>query len=135
MALATLPLPVWAASPERAAIIAQHYIGTRYLFGGATPAGFDCSGLVQFAFRQAGIAVPRTVLRLRAHTSPVNPGKWRKGDLLFFALPSRTHVGIYVGSGVFIHAPSRGKRVSYAHLHSTYWLAHYTGAGRVTSLP
>jgi cell wall-associated NlpC family hydrolase len=123
--------PAWSAPAERAAAIARHYVGAPYHWGGDTPAGFDCSGLVQFVYRQAGIAVPRTVAHLRASSLPVNRNELRRGDLLFFHLPRRVHVGIYLGEGLFVHAPSRGKQVSYADFGTAYWQRHFSGAGRI----
>ena len=75
-------------------------IGKPYRFGGATPAGFDCSGLVQFSYRQAGLALPHNT-------------EARRGDLAFFDEEGKksSHVGIYLGDGRFVHAPSSGKVV------------------------
>ena len=109
---------------------AAQSIGTPYRWGGASPRGFDCSGLVHYAHRQAGIEVPRTtaaqwrraVTPRRAHLLP--------GDLLFFGLGARKqrHVGIYEGGGVFIHAPSAGKRVARASLDNPYWRDRLIGS-------
>ena len=128
--------PVSAATAEHAALLARHYVGTPYRYGGASPAGFDCSGLVQYVYAQVGVEVPRTVRRQIAVTQPVPTTELQAGDLLFFRLRNgrRLHVGIYVGNNLFVHAPSRGKRVSTDEL-TSWWQAHLTGAGRVALAP
>ena len=100
-------------------------------YGGNTPRGFDCSGLVQYAHHQAGIPVPRTARGQRRSASRVSMARLQPGDLLFFTLAgSKTsHVGVYVGDGDFIHAPSSGKRVSRATLDNPYWSRSLVGAG------
>jgi cell wall-associated NlpC family hydrolase len=122
------PAPrVEETSSARAAGVALKMVGKRYRYGGAAPAhGFDCSGLVQFSYRQAGIAVPRsTEQQLRVSRSVSRRGL-RRGDLLFFDQEGKkkSHVGIYLGEGRFVHAPSSGKQVRVDHLDSRYWKAH-----------
>jgi cell wall-associated NlpC family hydrolase len=128
--------PAWANPAQNAAVLAQQYIGTPYHYGGASPKGFDCSGLVQYVYARAGIDVPRTVLHQIADTTPVNTEELQPGDLLFFRLRNgrRLHVGIYLGENTFVHAPSRGKRVTHAEL-TPYWKARMTGAGRISTTP
>ena len=107
-------------------------IGKPYRYGGATPAGFDCSGLVFFSYRQAGVALPRqTDHQLRA-SEPISPRSLRRGDLVFFDQEGKknSHVGIYLGDGVFVHAPSSGKRVRSDRLDSPYWRKHFSEARR-----
>lgn len=113
--------------------IAASQVGIPYRYGGTNPArGFDCSGLVSFSYRQAGLRVPRTADSQYLAAQPVPPGRLRPGDLVFFALPRQKalHVGIYTGRNEFVHAPSSGKRVSYASLDDGYWRRHFIGAGR-----
>lgn len=110
--------------------VAADQIGTPYRYGGNSRRGFDCSGLVHYAHRQIGVQVPRTThqqwrgadVPRRRHLVP--------GDLLFFSLNGGKgrHVGIYEGGGVFIHAPSSGKRVSRASLDNPYWRKRMIGA-------
>lgn len=122
-----------AAAADRAAQHASRMVGRPYRFGAASPAaGFDCSGLVQFSYRQAGVALPRsTEDQLRA-SSPVPRSKLRPGDLVFFDQEGKknSHVGIYLGNGRFVHAPSSGKQVRTDRLDSPYWKRHLSEARR-----
>jgi len=116
----------------RAADAAAQMVGAPYRFGGADPAGFDCSGLVRYAYLQVGISVPRSA-KLQHRTSlPIALSEARGGDLLFFNPDGKvSHVGIYIGDGRFVHAPSTGKRVQLASLQSGYFRRFFVGAGRV----
>jgi cell wall-associated NlpC family hydrolase len=128
------PAPVAApsGSGDRAAGHAAKMVGKPYRYGGASPSGFDCSGLVQFSYRQAGVAVPRsTEAQLRA--SKLVRGSVQRGDLLFFDQEGRKngHVGIYLGNGRFVHAPSSGKRVRTDTLDSEHWKKHLSEVRRL----
>jgi murein DD-endopeptidase len=117
--------------PANAAQHALKMIGVPYRSGGASPAsGFDCSGLVQFSFRQVGVAVPRTTAQ--QHRASFRVSAPRPGDLLFFDQEGKknSHVGIYVGEGRFVHAPSPGKRVREDRLDSPYWRRHLSEVRR-----
>jgi cell wall-associated NlpC family hydrolase len=110
-------------SHPAASAAAKHYLGVPYLWGGTTPAGFDCSGLVQYAYRQVGISIPRTSRAQFAFGQFIPPSRTdllEPGDLVFFAYggdPANVHhVGMYVGGGVFIHAPGTGDHVKYSSL-------------------
>jgi cell wall-associated NlpC family hydrolase len=113
-------------------VVAEGLVGAPYRYGGRTPAGFDCSGLVYYAHRQAGIQVPRTTDGQRRRAWPVAMSDLRPGDVLFFQLDGKkvSHVGIYAGADGFIHAPSTGKSVSYASIESPFWSSRLVGAGR-----
>ena len=129
------PAPVGApgGSGERAAGHAAKMVGKPYRFGGSSPkAGFDCSGLVHFSYRQAGVAVPRTTDDQLRASRPVR-GSMRRGDLLFFDQQGKkkSHVGIYLGNGRFVHAPSSGKRVRTDTLDSKYWKKHLAEVRRL----
>ncbi|KRE36009.1 hypothetical protein ASG73_15220 [Janibacter sp. Soil728] len=89
--------------------IAKQYIGTPYVYGGSTPAGFDCSGFTQYVFAKAGKSLPRVTTAQQAAATPVSDPQ--PGDLVFFGSPSY-HVGIYLGDGMMIDAPSSGRSVS-----------------------
>lgn len=109
---------------ERAAAYAQKMIGTHYRYGGNHPSkGFDCSGLIQYSYSLAGLKVPRNTKYQFRSTRYVPPNQLRRGDLLFFNQEGKrySHVGIYIGDGKFVHAPSTGKRVRTSSLKNRYW--------------
>jgi cell wall-associated NlpC family hydrolase len=85
--------------------LARTHIGARYVYGGAGPSVFDCSGLTQYVYRQAGISIPRTTGSQLAAARPVSKASAQPGDLIFFG---SYHVGIYVGGGQIIDAPKTG---------------------------
>ncbi|HEY0635770.1 MAG TPA: C40 family peptidase [Gammaproteobacteria bacterium] len=122
-----------ASAPQRKAVsIAQQMLGKPYRYGGNTPKGFDCSGLVHYSYSKAGYPISRDSKSQIAQTITIDPRELRPGDLVFFDIGgSTTHIGIYSGNGQFIHAPSSGKRVSYASLKDTYWREHFVRAGRL----
>jgi cell wall-associated NlpC family hydrolase len=113
--------------------IAASLIGTRYQFGGADEAGFDCSGLVLYVHERVGLHIPRTAAAQQQAALPVLLRQLAPGDLVFFSSGRRhgiNHVGIYAGFGRFIHAPHAGVAVSYADLTSGYYASHLVSAGR-----
>ena len=116
---------------ERAAKIALQQVGTPYRYGGSTPRGFDCSGLVHYSYANVGKSVPRTTGGLWQELAPVNNRDMRAGDLLFFSIAGKmSHVGLYLGAGRFVHAPSSGKVVSVETLSSDYYSRSFIRAGR-----
>ena len=104
--------------------MAERYLGVRYEYGGESPSGFDCSGLVQYAYASVGIAIPRTTYSQYKVGTPVSRSELEPGDLLFFDHVG--HVGIYVGGGRFIHAPHTGTVVQFGSL--TGWYSRTTWA-------
>ena len=120
---------------DRAAASAAKMVGKPYKFGGASPAGFDCSGLVFFSYRQAGVALPHNTEQQRRLSKPVKLGELRRGDLLFFDQEGKknSHVGIYLGERRFVHAPSSGKHVRNDSLDSPYWKKHLSEARRLST--
>ena len=109
--------------------------GVPYRFGGADPAGFDCSGLVQYVFAQYGIAVPRIVEEQWQVGDKVKSSDIKPGDLLFFSTkgPGVSHVAIAVDGERFGHAPNSAGVVRVEALSSAYWGSHYLGARRINS--
>lgn len=122
-----------AASPgEKAARTALEQVGIPYRYGGNTPRGFDCSGLVQFSYSSAGINVPRTTGQLWSAAKPVDRRELRAGDLLFFSIEGKmSHVGMYLGEHRFVHAPQSGRTVSVASLESPFYREAFIRAGRI----
>jgi murein DD-endopeptidase len=112
-------------------------IGVPYRFGGATPRGFDCSGLVVYSYARAGLAgLPHSVVALEHRARPIPLDRLQPGDLLFFDLEGRkaAHVAIYLGGGAFVHAPSAGKRVERVALDHVYWGTRVRHAGRLAPI-
>jgi len=110
-------------------------IGTSYRYGGASAAGFDCSGLVVYSYAQAGIrALPHSASRLEQRSQSVALTNLVPGDLLFFRMSGRktSHVAIYVGERAFVHAPSSGKRVERVSFDHVYRGPRIRRAGRLT---
>ena len=94
--------------------IAQRYLGVPYVYGGASPSGFDCSGLTMYCYAQIGIGLSHGATDQQHASTPVPLNALQPGDLVFFGNASYSyHVGIYVGGGSMIHAPHTGAVVSY----------------------
>ncbi|WP_027500043.1 C40 family peptidase [Rhodococcus sp. UNC363MFTsu5.1] len=115
--------PAGAISPnavvshgQRALDAAQTKIGAPYVWGATGPDSFDCSGLVQWAYRQAGVSVPRTTYDQINGGTPVGKGDLQPGDVVLFY--GTEHVGLYAGGGMVVHAPTPGQSVKRAPLDS-----------------
>lgn len=122
------------SSGSGSSLVAQaaKYIGTKYVYGGTSPSGFDCSGLVQYCCRALGISVNRSAAAQYSNGTAVSRDNLRPGDLVFFSKGSRiSHVAIYAGNGQVIHAPRSGKSVCYQSLSSLCQYSNYVGARRV----
>lgn len=113
--------------------IAENLKGVPYRYGGVTPKGFDCSGLVHFAYHKAGIKIPRTTRDLYRVSRRLPIEQAKPGDLLFFKINSRklSHVGLYAGNGRFIHASTGQNRVADGSLEDPYWRDRLIGIGRL----
>ena len=108
--------------------IAEQYLGVPYVWGGASPAGFDCSGFTMYVYAQVGVSLPHNAAAQYGYGSPVSRGDLAPGDLVFF--DGLGHVGLYVGNNTFIHAPHTGDVVKFSTL--TGWYAStYVGARRL----
>ena len=106
--------------------IAAQFLGVPYVWGGTSPSGFDCSGLVQYVFARAGVSLPRVASSQQGVGTPVSRADLQPGDLVFFGSPAH-HVGIYVGDGTMINAPYTGTVVRYDSVDR----GGYSGARRV----
>jgi cell wall-associated NlpC family hydrolase len=132
------PSPAGGGVPDVATRVvgtAMTQVGVPYRYGGSSPAqGFDCSGLVFYAYGQQGIAVPRTAAQQFAAAIPVREQDLRPGDLVFFRLAGPrddvSHVGIYSGQRRFVHAPQSGRRVGEASLDDEFYRQRLAGYGR-----
>ncbi len=113
--------------------IALKQIGVPYRYGGHDPSGFDCSGLVYYAYHQRGMKIPRSTSKQFKYARTVSYPNLKYGDLLFFRISNRkvSHVGIYIGNKQFVHAPSSGKRVQISSLKNKYWNKRFITAGRI----
>lgn len=108
-------------------------VGRPYRHGGATPDGFDCSGLVQYVYREAGISLPRTTVEQLKSGRRVKRRELEPGDLLFYRFSRRPvdHVAIYLGDGQAVHAPANGRAVIVAGIDLPHWKRRYVDAVRV----
>jgi cell wall-associated NlpC family hydrolase len=116
---------------QRVAAYAQNMVGVPYKYGGKSPHGFDCSGLVYYSYGKAGITVPRTSRAQLSASQRISLHQARAGDLLFFKSHNYSHVAIYLGDDTFVHAPSTGKRVTRASIMKDYYRTHLVAVGRL----
>ncbi|MEL7537497.1 MAG: C40 family peptidase [Pseudomonadota bacterium] len=133
------PAPVVTPTPNESArstavAVALAQVGKPYRFGGASPnEGFDCSGLVWFAYRNAGVQTPRTTRAMWRELVPIGRDELLPGDLLFFNIDGKPeHVGLYIGDDRFVHAPSSGKTVTVADMSQPYYRRVWLRGARVT---
>ncbi len=108
---------------------AEKYLGVRYRFGGSDPTGFDCSGYSSYVYKKHGLLIPHSAQQQFANGKRIGIKKAKPGDLVFFRTSGWkiSHVAIYMGDYKFIHAPSRGKHVSYDDIRKEYWRKRYAG--------
>ncbi len=124
----SVPVTSSGAGHPEAAQIALRYLGVTYAWGGASPAGFDCSGLVMYVYAQLGISLPHYTVAQWGATLPISTSQMQPGDLVFF--DGLGHVGIYIGNNEFVHAPHTGTVVQISSL-GGYWASALVGARRV----
>ncbi len=141
------PLGAYLAASEKVnrpqarglASTALTYLGIKYRFGGNSPAqGFDCSGLVRYAAEKSlGLKLPRSSSEMARLGESIKKSELERGDLVFFNTRGKrfSHVGIYLGDGKFVHAPSTGSKVRVEDMNIAYWKKRYNGARRLASEP
>jgi cell wall-associated NlpC family hydrolase len=110
--------------------IAMQYLGVPYVWGGSSPSGFDCSGLVVYVFAQVGVSLPHHAASIYNYGVPVSRDQLEPGDLVFF--DGLGHMGIYIGNDQFIHAPHTGDVVKISSLNDSWYASTWVGAKRIT---
>jgi cell wall-associated NlpC family hydrolase len=131
-ASSTEPTPAAAPPPSQyggVVGVAMRYLGVPYVWGGSGPGGFDCSGLVSYAYAQVGVSLPHSSYSQYGYGSPVSKDQLEPGDLVFF--DGLGHVGIYIGGGQFVHAPHTGDVVKISSLGDSWYASTYVGARRI----
>jgi cell wall-associated NlpC family hydrolase len=109
--------------------VAMQFLGVPYVWGGASPSGFDCSGLIMYAYAQVGVSLPHHAASQYGMGSPVSKDQLQPGDLVFFN--GLGHAGIYIGGGQFIHAPHSGDVVKISSLSDSWYASTWVGARRI----
>jgi len=124
------------SSKNRVVKEAKRFLGGRYIWGGTTPKGFDCSGYVKYVYAKAGINLPRTAYQQSKVGKSVSRNRLKKGDLLFFLTDKKrhipiTHVGLYIGNDRFIHAASKREGIIISRLSKSKYNKFFVKAKRV----
>ncbi len=129
-----MPLAESGASGGSLINVATQFLGSPYRFGGNGQRGFDCSGFVRTVYSAVGVELPRSAREQFRVGRRVPTHELRPGDLVFFRTyrPHASHVGIYLGSGLFVHAATRGREVRIDSLDDDYYRKRYLGARRLS---
>lgn len=125
---------VGSATGQQIVDYAKQFLGVSYVYGGTSPSGFDCSGLVYYCYRHFGYKLNRTAAGLAYNGTAVSSSSLQAGDIVLFANGSGGyigHCGIYIGGGYFIHAPHTGDVVKISSLSDAYYSRYYAGARRI----
>ncbi len=133
--LATAAARTLPVDPSSVTATALALRGAPYTWGGATPKGFDCSGFTHYVYARHGVSIPRVAAHQYHLGDAVAARDLRPGDLVFFSTiaPGPSHVGLALGGGRFVHAPSERGRVRVDSLRARYWQRRYLGARRIAS--
>jgi cell wall-associated NlpC family hydrolase len=136
-ATVALAAPEPAIAPgNQVADLAQQYVGSRYVWGGSSPSGFDCTGFVMYVFNQFGVSLPHNEAGQLNSGQRIGADELQPGDVLVFANTYRSglsHVGIYLGEGQFVHAVDERHGVQVNNLWDGYWGPRFVGAARELS--
>lgn len=120
-----------SATADKIISVGKSKLGTPYVYGATGPNSFDCSGFTSYVFAQAGISLPRVASSQAYGGKRVAKANLQKGDLVFFnTFGGISHVGIYIGSGNFIHASSYNSGVTISSLNDSYYASRYVTAAR-----
>ncbi len=122
------PVPAADGRSRKAVTIALHYLGLPYRWGGASPAGFDCSGFVMYVYGRVGVALPHNGAMLWGKGRAVERRDLEPGDVVFF--DGLGHVGIFIGRGRFVHSPHSGDVVKISRLSESWYRTSYVGTRR-----
>ncbi len=123
--------PVASGKGSTAVATAKQYIGSKYVYGGSTPSGFDCSGFTSYVYKQHGVGLNRTAAGQYSNGVAVNRSNLQPGDLVMFGKSGINHVGIYIGGGMMVHAANPSRGVTTDTINSGYYNNNYVGARRV----
>jgi len=128
------PVAVGGGGGDTIVATAMKFVGYRYVFGGTSPAGFDCSGFVYYIHNRSGSPVGRGMWQQYNGGAHIPMSALQPGDTVFFAntyMPGLSHDGIYIGGGQFVHASDERTGVTVSSIYSSYWQGHYVGATRL----
>lgn len=128
-------MPMSSGAGQAAVNVAAQFLGVPYVWGGTSPSGFDCSGLMQYVYKQLGYSINRVAADQMKNGIPVSRENLQPGDLVgFYSSPGGGyigHIGMYVGNGIMIHAPHTGDVVKYTSIDSGYYSSRFAGGRRI----